>query len=384
MNKFVTAMAWLLGGLTAAAMLFASAAQPGATAQEPTPIPIWTIETLAPASTLYAAALDSLDRPHLIYASPDGFQYATQVDGVWQSEALPINEGYNLTFADFDLALAADDTPCLVYATAPPSDVHPVDTHTLYGCRGEAGWQLAAIADGAPEVQLELDAHSQPHIALTQGDDAYYLTYRESQWWVEVIHASTGRVNLVTLLLDDDGRPHMLYTAAAGRFESVRHGLYDWRTTPIPETVGFPVAGALDGAGRLWLVVNQGRAEGGHPPFFSVKLLLAVRDAAGNWTTQPIDEAYDWFYAIDLTTADDVGHVAYRDPAGRLVYAWWTDAGVAKHPVGALADDLALSVELGSDGQARLAFTDSSQVRYATRGIAWLDPAAYLPSVVSP
>ena len=148
-------------------------------------------------------------------------------------------------------------------------------------------------------------------------------------------------------------------------------------------TSGTP--GALDNAGRLWLVVNQGRAEWGHPPFFFAKLLLAVRDAAGNWTTRPIDEGYDWYYEIDLTTdAANVGHVAYRDPAGQLVYAWWTDAGLVKHPVGAPADDYYLSVELGRDGMARLAFTDSSQVRYATRGIAWLDPAAYLPSVVGP
>lgn len=386
MNKFVSALWRLLGGLTvAAAVLFASAAHPGATAQEPTPVPVWTIETLAPASTLYAAALDSRDRPHLIYSSPSGFQYATQVDGVWQSEELPIDEGYNLTFADFDLAIASDDTPCLVYATAQPTDVHPVDTHTLYGCRGPGGWQLMAIADGSPEVQLELDAHDQPHIALTQSNYAYYLTYRESQWWIEVIHASTSSVNLASLLLDDAGQPHAIYAAAGGRFESVRRGLYDWPATPIPAAVGSPVAGALDGAGRLWLVVNQGRAEWGHPPFFSVKLLLAVRDSAGNWTTQPIDEAYDWFYEVDLTTdVSDTAHVAYRDPAGQLVYAWWTAAGVAKHPVGAAADDQRLSVDLGSDGQARLAFTDSSQVRYATRSLAWLDAAAYLPNVASP
>lgn len=384
MNTFVTALWRLLGGLTAvAAVLFASAAQPGATAQEPNPVPVWTIETLAPASTLYAAALDSRDRPHLIYASPDGFQYATQVDGVWQSEALPIDEGYNLTFANFDLAIAADDTPCLVYATSSPTDVHPLDTHTLYSCRDQAGWHLTAIADGSSKVQLVLDAHGQPHIALTQGNDAYYLTYRESQWWVEVIHASTSRVNLVSLLLDGAGQPHAIYTAAAGQFESVRRGLYDWPATPIPAAVGSPVAGALDSAGRLWLVVNQGRAEWGHPPFFSVKLLLAVRDTAGNWTTQPIDEAYDWFYEIALTTdVNDAAHVAYRDPAGQLVYAWWTDAGVVKHPVGVMADDQPLSVDLGSDGQARLAFTDSSQVRYATRGVAWLEAGAYLPSVV--
>lgn len=383
MNKFVTALWRLLGGLTTAAVLCASAALPGATAQEPTPVPVWTIETLAPAGTVYAAALDSRDRPHLIYASPEGYQYATQVAGVWQFEALPIDEGYAFTFADFDLAIGPGDTPCLVYATAPTTDVHPVDTHTLYGCRTAEGWRLTAIADGSSQVELELGDDGRPHIALTQSNYAYYLTYREEQWWVEVIHAGTGPVNLVALLRDAAGQPHAIFTAAAGRFEAVRRGLYDWPMTPIPVEVGFPVAGALDGAGRLWLVVNQGRAEWGHPPFFFAKLVLAVRDESGNWTTQPIDEAYDWFYEIALTTDDqNAAHVAYRDPAGGLVYAWWTASGVAKHPVGAAADDLFLGVALGSDGQARLAFTDSSQVRLATRGIAWLEPAAYLPSVV--
>ena len=71
MNKFVTALLRLLGGLMAALALPLAVAS-RTTTQEPIPTPVWTIEDVAVSGYDHALAVDAFNRPHLLYVDPVG------------------------------------------------------------------------------------------------------------------------------------------------------------------------------------------------------------------------------------------------------------------------------------------------------------------------
>lgn len=384
MNKFVSALWRLLGGLTlAAAVWYASAVQPGAIPQEPIPVPIWTVETVAPAGTAQAFALDSLDRPHLIYATTAGHHYAVRQEDGWQSEDLT-DEGYAQAFVSVDLALRADDTPCLVYASEPASWIHPIDTRLLYGCRGLEGWQLASIADGGTNAQLEIDANGQPHIVyLIDHLTAIYLTFHDDQWWREVIYSDSMIMTTAHLQLDADGRPHVITFGHDGLFHAIRGDGAYWQKTELPEGLGYPHAMRLSDAGQLWLLVGEGWSTG-HPPLNFARLSLAWPDDADVWTKETIDEGYDWFSSRNLAL-DAAGrpHVAYRDTANALNYVWWTEAAeMLRHAPGYPTDTDPMFLAIGSDDQPRIVFRDAGDTKMAQRSIVVLDRETYLPGVL--
>ena len=89
MNKFVTVLLGLLGGLTAAAALaWPMTAQPRAIPQEPIPVPVWTIEEVAVSGYANALAIDAFNRPHLIYVDPvsGALRYAVREYDGWHYE----------------------------------------------------------------------------------------------------------------------------------------------------------------------------------------------------------------------------------------------------------------------------------------------------------
>lgn len=381
MFKFVFGLWWLLGGLTAALALAAAPAE--APSHEPIPFPIWFSEPVAPTGYAHALALDSADRPHLLFQDPDTrmLRYAAGGESGWEYDDIAVIPSLHPDLT-FDLAIAANDAPCLVYANAPPVIIDPIDTKLVYGCRGEDGWDLSAIDDGGRTVTLVLDGDT-PHIALVQGLAAVYLTRVDGVWQREVVGQDAAYMGKTWLYLDGAARPHLIFVGSEGAFEGVREPNGLWAVAPFPMHSLLTLT--LDAADRPWLLLTEAEAQWGHPPFSFNRLLLATPDGSGGWATEMLREDYDWSIAADLAVAgnDDV-HVAYRDVGGALRYRWRAGGGTwqTESPIDQLDADLHLA--LGSDGQPRVSFGRGGQLWLATRRIVLLDRGLYLPSITAP
>lgn len=387
MNKFVTALLRLLGGLTAAAAVaLPMAARPQATSQEPIPYPIWTKEEVAEGGYYHALALDSLDHPHLLYQDTEtwAIHYATRdgdavSPGAWQLEDIVATPGTAATYT-YDITIRPDDAPCLVYAIAPSA--LPLDTKLVYGCRGPAGWELDEIDDGGYGPQLAFDAAGQAHIALTQGESLVYLTWQDDHWWRDTVATDSSWIGLLLLTTDAQQRPYLVYRAAQdGTVAAVLQDNGIWAKTPIgSEAFGAP---RLDAAGRLWMVVTRTIDLGGHPPLYAGELYLARPDDTGGHTLELVEDGPSPYAYHDLALAGESPHLVYSGVGGDVHYVWWTDEGAVNDALGALADG-EVSVALGSDGQPRLSYSQNNILRLATRRIVLLDESVVLPLIAGP
>jgi hypothetical protein len=380
MNKLILALLFLSGLAVARASFPPSTdAEPESAAQEPIPYPLWSIEAVATSGYAHALALDSANRPHLLYhdVANGMLRHALRFNNGWAfdkvAEVTVLHP--DLTF---DLVIAPDGDPCIVYATAAPVISYPADTTLVYGCREGNTWQLTPIDDGGREVTLEMGSDGQPHIALIQEQEAVYFTLEEGAWVREVVGEDNAYMDNVWLALDDLEQPRLIYSGSEGAFEAVRQTLQLWTI------IAFPMGGlhtrVLDDADRSWLLLTESEPQSGHPPFSFSRLILAAPDGAGSWTMDTLDEDYDWQIAADLAVSgSDTAHVAFRDVSGGLHYQWWSAFdGWQMHSPNAYADgDIHLA--LGEDGQPRLSFGNDGQIFLARRRIVMLDHSLYMP-----
>jgi hypothetical protein len=379
MNKFILALL-ILGGLAGGVGLSSSsAAGPDSPTQAPVPFPLWSIEEVAPAGYAHALALDSAGRPHLLYHDVDAemLRHAVRYNNGWSYDNVaPVT----ILHPDlsFDLVVAPDGAPCIVYATAAPVISYPADTTLTYGCRQGNNWQLAAIDDGGREVALVMDGNAQPHIALIQDQEAVYFTLEEGGWVREIVGEDNTYMGQVWLSLDGLERPRLIFSGSAGVYEAVRQTAQLWTIGPFP-IPGLHVR-VLDDANRSWVLLTESEPQSGHPPFSFNRLLLAVPDGVGGWTNDTLEEDYDWPIAADLAVSgSDTAHVAFRDVSGSLYYRWWSAFdGWESHQPDAFADS-DLHLVLGDNGQPRMSFGNDGNVYLATRRIVMLDHSLYMP-----
>ena len=387
MNKFVLALLWLLGGLLAGVVLALPLdARPQASPQEPIPYPIWSIEEVATGGYLNALALDSLDRPHLLYQDTQTWavHYATREGygdspGTWQLEDIITTPGDAASYS-YDIAIRPYDTPCLVYAIVP--SVLPLDTKLVYGCRGPEGWQLDVIDDGGNGARLVFDPAGRPHIALTRGESLVYLTWQDGHWRGDTVATFTNNINLTSLGITGNGRPHVVYSGSDGTFAAVLETNGVWTKTPIL-TAGI-TATRLGPGDNVWGVVVYTHDPGGHAPLYSSELSLARPDGAGGHSLELVETGLGTlYYYRDLVMVGDTPHLTFNGIEGQVSYHWWTDEGRQRHDLPVSADG-EISLALGSDGQPRIAFASGGQLKLATRRMILFDEAVYLPGVVGP
>lgn len=380
MNTFVTAFWRLLGGLIGvAALALPLAAAPRAT-QEPIPYPVWTIEDVATSGYDNALAVDSADRPHLLYvdATSGVLRYAVRKSDGWHYEDVA-DESADLPLLAYDLAIRPDGAICLVYATEVSIPSHPFDTKLVYGCREADGWELTTIDDGGRAAQLRFNSFGQPRIALIQGTNIAYLSWDDGHWRKEIAGGDSDYLNDAYLLLQSVDWPTIIYRGVRGQFQAIRDGDGTWSSTPLD--VATIYAAELDTVDQLWLAVNDGEAAWGHPPFFLARLKLVEPTDSGPADWETLDEGYDWQIAVDMAfNAGGVPYLAYLDPDGALQVVWWAEDGEHRHAPVARGNS-AVSLAFG-DGQPRVAFAEDNQLKLATRQIVLLDKFQYAPVVV--
>lgn len=370
MKKFVLALLWLLGGLTPAL-----AVSEGAIPHEPIPAPYWQSDPVAPSGYANALALDAADRPHLVYhdAATGMLRYAVRPANEWLFSDIA-HAAYDPGDLSFDLALTPAGVPCVVYSGAGS------DPLLFFGCLDEATWRMEMIGPGGRSVTLAIDRHGLPHIALVQnaGDVVYVRRDASGVWPSTLVDPLPTYLSQLWLLVDSQQRPHLVYRGEGTMVHAIRQPDGAWEQAALP--FGAARKAALGPDDALWLLVVDGHAEWGHPPFWFAQLFLA-RPEGNSWATELLREDYDWQIEADLAVdLSGRAHVVYRDIAGLVHYGRRALDGTWEPHSPGLAEQSEISMKLGGDGQPRLTLQRERQLVLMTR-VHVLDKMVYVPGV---
>lgn len=167
-----------------------------------------------------ALALDSQDRPHIVYVTSDSLVYATREDSTWMTQTVPI------AHASPSIAIGDDET---VHITSMREGT--LDGQLEYAVQADDGWDVEIIAADVESgyqgvTALALDGAGHPHIvyggARTGGGwgshpmgNLRYSRWNGSEWQARTVFSHPIRENLSLVLAADD-TPHLSFITHSG------------------------------------------------------------------------------------------------------------------------------------------------------------------------
>ncbi len=262
---------------------------------------------------------------------------------------------------------------------------------------------------GMSSRSLQLDSDGHPHIAYG-GDRLDYASYDGSTWNFEVVDSGTGNYREINLVLDQQGRAHLIYLNS---LQEVKYALRDedgWHVSGvtsigdvgelslavdsqgyphftvynfsaacrninaeqsyayqdsggwhIEEVVGDPMVPYSGGTSSIALDKN------GHPHILLDVVSgqeYAYRDEAG-WHFEGLPAGAPLSYTT--LAVDEMGYVHISGGYGYLKYAYRDDSGWNVEAVDSVDPDSDTSLVLDSDGFAHIGYYDSETrtLRYA-------------------
>ena len=209
-----------------------------------------------------------------------------------------------------------------------------VDLRCADGCAGSEctcvaeGWSSRA-ADASADVgrytDVVIDAEGGVHVAYYQAALAGNLRYAyrgpDGRWTVRIADREGDVGGSPSIALDPGGTVHIVYDDLTR--EALRHAWLvpggDWAREVVDDGgAAWGGALAIDGAGRLHVVYTDGAERPAH------RLGYAVRDGAGGWTTEVVDDDGNvGLHASLAISAGGVLHAVHLDAArGALRHAW--------------------------------------------------------------
>jgi hypothetical protein len=245
----------------------------------------WTIQTVDPAYTVYAAlALDSQGNPHAAYSSGRTLIYASRSGSTWTIDTADYSPDFVTEISFYSLALDSNDKPYIFYSnptkkiatlengswnieTVPlpafssPDSIVGVGNmvldskgrpHFIY-CVGSfydsalkyvswtgGSWKTQTVASGLhfdeqnPGV-LALDSLDYPHICFSSGR-LMYAAWTGLDWSIQTVDSAVGRnsgFNPVYLAVDSNRIPHVSYRAGDWNAPT-NNQMYATASEPVP------------------------------------------------------------------------------------------------------------------------------------------------------
>lgn len=211
-------------------------------------------------------ALDSLGRPHIVYAN-SGLQYAYRDGSGWHSELVDAN-----TINHPSLALTTAGAPLITAWGAGQQ----------FAYHDAGGWHVETVdPDGNGYSSIAVDGNGLVHISYRGAYPGFALrhaTRAAGGWQVET--ASNQPALGTSIALRSDGTP-LIATVSANALDLAERGAVGWSVAEV-DAFGWASSGAsmaVDGAGQPRL--SHGATAG---------LLYTYRDAGG-WHSQLVDPA---------------------------------------------------------------------------------------------
>jgi hypothetical protein len=282
--------------------------------------------------------LDSSENPHISYLDDtnEDLKYA-HYDGIaWAIETVDSVGQVRLSSA---LSLNESGFPLIAYADW---SANMLKLATL----SVVGWRIESVAQGEwpwGSISIATDAEDRPHVCFASGSLLHY-TYRDDlEWHTEDVAGSEGIGGYnASLALDSFVRPHLSYNleGPCGSPGELRYAMRSdscWHTETIAEASARPCHSSLvlDDDGLPHVSFHDG-SEGA--------LCLAHRDASGWWIETIDDDGSTGQYTSLVFDQDGSYCIAYQDGArGDLKYAYSTGMS-SLEPAGQIFYSLCLNL----------------------------------------
>jgi hypothetical protein len=382
MNKFVRLLLGLVGVLSLILASFlpvlSGDRSPHSSTGDTLLVPLWTHDVAGPGALNASLQLDGNGDPHIVTFDPtaEALVYLFQRNGVWSIEDIapfPSDAAPDDLAFDFKLD-PSDGKPIVAYVDIEQNSL-------FFGRRNNGQWEIEPIAEGGRLLSLGLGPDGKTHLALAREQAVVYMTRKGVSWVSEIIDQGPYFWNL-SLALDSQAAPHVIYSGATGSFEAVRQNPHQWllASLPFPNVETF----ALDDNDTPHLLITRAEPQGGRPPFALVTLSLAERES-GQWNEIPLYQDFDWSVVPDIVV-DGLNRVniAYHDAAGRLHFQRREVDGSLTHEVqrgGGWFVNMAVTAE--SNPQPRLVYPFQGSLIFSSREEIRMDWQHYLPVTTS-
>jgi hypothetical protein len=176
----------------------------------------WTTQTIDPSGGGGLLALDSMNRPHIIYNSQEGLKYAFLDGQNWAIQTIDSFSGY------YSMALDSNGNPHVVYG------LQTIKYAVLNGSK----WDIQTVDSVNSTVtyrsppSIALDSNNQPHIIyldavefpkpiitiyepIYQTYNVKYASLTGQNWLIQTV--TTNSTAIGNLVLDQNGKPSFCY-----------------------------------------------------------------------------------------------------------------------------------------------------------------------------
>jgi hypothetical protein len=195
----------------------------------------WDFQTITTDYTIYSSlALDSFGNPHVAYTVGDKLKYASPNDTNWTTQIVDTEN--NLHYDRVSLALDSNDTPHIMYYTAPPVSVK-------LAVWKNSSWTIETILDSLTLSEfgnMVLDSNDKPHFICTTGhfdgpflSNILYVSWDGSKWNAQTAATNISLSNIGFLALGPDDYPHIVYTTNSEQLVYTRWTSTTWENHTV-------------------------------------------------------------------------------------------------------------------------------------------------------
>lgn len=267
-------------------------------------------------------ALDTGDRPHIIYLGTEGYRYAYFDGTEYQIEDLPstINSLVG-DMTNISIDVDSDNRPHISFIDS-SSEISTL----MYAFRDESIWQITPItSQNSDRSELVLDKLGRPHIVTADDEGIIYAQYDGSNWEIERVPAVGWSASMA---LDSNDNPHI--AVGPGMIEYLHKNDSGWQLEVVDEydydydfcpVVGVKPSIAVDDLDRPHITYFAFRS--GASPYTCERYVLSpyygVRTQMG-WVIEYIEFGRAGSYSSIMVENHSTVHIFYKqgDQIGNL------------------------------------------------------------------
>lgn len=301
---------------------------------------------------IYTMAVDSRDRPHILYHDSSNIYHSVKEGGTWRSSMV------DSIWERFDLALGPDDGLNLCYLRYNYMDD---DVELVYSTNTGGTWRSEVLATGWDIIspQIAVDGHGNAHICHhTASGDLVYRTNSGGSWTdstlVDEVDTTNGQIfvrgeDVVGIVYSDDTN---------GLLKSATKDGGSWSTQAIDE-----------GASSYSLALTPGDHDNVHLCYMvSGNMFKYATTKGGQWYSEVIPGSGMASNYQIAAGPDDKAHVVYVDDVdGDLKYTTNAEGTWSTHLIDQSGDVGNCQIAVGSSGDVHIGFNyPYGDLMYAT------------------
>lgn len=298
---------------------------------------------------------DSSGVIHLTYMNDYGIYYAKSTDGTnWAVEEVAGPGSGEHPSIDVD----STGIPHVAY--------RDYNQHMLVYAKREGGsWSVEELGSGTKEdIEVKVASDDTPRICFFHGDSAYLASWGGSQWSIERVPTGRGVKGWgVRMLLDGDGRPHLLYREIAENYTAIKYARKDtegWVQDVVAYRDPSDLSFALDSTGLPAVAYTYYNSSLGSP------VLAYVKWTGSTWVESRVLDSYTIFTLV-MDLSDRPHLICVKSGEGLVDMHWtgtaWESDVIDITVTSTYVDDI--TADTDSEGRLHVAYNTDGHLKYA-------------------